>query len=244
MSEKKIDLIAQMLAKAESTTPEEAEALTEAAEKLMIKYAIDQSVIDERRAKKGEASEKIVEERLDFTGAYRGEMINLAWAVSNGLGNLRAMQNTSYNGGKLFSIWIIGFESDVAQAKVLIASLQIQAAVAVREWWKTTKDVYLLESSYNQEKARRSFVHGFGSGAGRRIKESRNQVVQALSKGTELVLVSRQVKVDSYMDEKSLRKGRARTATGGDGAAAHGYRAGQNANTGEKSVGHTKQVGA
>lgn len=244
INDKKLDLIAQMLAKAESTTPEEAEALTEAAEKLMIKYAIDQSVIDARRAKKGEASEKIVEERLNFTGAYRGELIHLSWMVANGLGNLRAMQSTGGNNGKVFSIWIIGFESDVAQAKILIESLQIQAAVAVREWWKTNKVIYENESAYVQEKSRRSFVHGFGTGAGQRIRSNRNQAVEEVSTGTALVLVSRKAQVDAHMDEKSLRKGRARTATGYDGAAGHGYAAGQHANTGEKSVGHTKGVSA
>jgi len=243
MSEKKIDLIAQMLAKAESTTPEEAEALTAAAEKLMVKYMIDQSVIDARRAKKGEASEKIIEQRFDFTGAYRGELVNLAFRVAVGLGNLRAMQYTGGT-GKVFSIWIIGFESDVAQAKILIESLQLQAAVAVREWWKLNKAEYSWQSSYEQEKARRSFVHGFGSGAGKRITESRRQVVEEVSTGTALVLVNRKDQVDAYYDQKDLRKSRSRSATGADAAASHGYRAGQQANTGEKSVGNTKAVGA
>ena len=244
MSEKKIEMIAQLLAKAESTTPEEAEALTEHAERLMIKYAIDQSVIDERRAKQGQASEKIVEERLEFTGAYRGELVNLAWQVTRGLGSMSGMQSTGGYGGKVFSFWVIGFESDVKQAKVLIESLQVQAAVAVSAWWKLNKDIYNHENTYEKEKARRSFVHGFGTGAGNRIKASRQQAVQEVSKGTELVLVNRKIKVETYMDEKSLRKGRARTATGGDGAAVSGYLAGQNANTGEKAVGHTKRVGA
>lgn len=243
MSEKKIDLIAQLLAKAEQTTPEEAEALTAAAEKLMVKYAIDQAVIDARRAKSGQASEKIVEERLDFTGAYRGEFLNLAFNVIQGLGSLRGMQNTGGT-GKVFSFWIVGFESDVEQAKTLIASLQVQSAVAVREWWKTNKDIYSYENTYGQEKARRSFVHGFGSGAGKRIRESRQQVVAEATTGTALVLVGRKDKVDSYMDEKSLRKGRSRTATGGDHAAAHGYAAGQKANTGEKSVSQGRGISA
>lgn len=241
MSEKKIDLIAQMLAKAESTTPEEAEALTAAAEKLMVKYMIDQSVIDARRAKKGEASEKIIEVRLDFTGAYRGELVNLAFRVSHGLGNLRNMQYTG-GSGKVFSIWVIGFESDVAQAKVLIESLQLQAAVAVREWWKTNKDQYSWQSSYEQEKARRSFVHGFGSGAGKRIADSRKQIVEEVSTGTALVLVNRKDQVDTYYDSKKLGKARARTATGLDSAAGHGFKAGQQANTGDKAVGNTKAV--
>lgn len=241
---KMAERIAQLLAKAESTTPAEAEALTEAAEKLMVKYMIDQSVIDARRAKAGEASEKIVEVRMEFTGAYRPELVHLAWSVTQGLGNLRGMQYTGGSGGKVYSYWIVGFESDVAQAKLLIESLQLQAAVAVRDWWKANKGEYWWQSAYEQEKARRSFVHGFASGAGRRIRENRQQAVQEVSKGTELVLVDRKVKVDAYMDEKRLRQGRARTATGFDSAAGQGYIAGQNANTGERSIGHTKRISA
>ncbi|QFG04723.1 hypothetical protein SEA_CHICKENKING_54 [Microbacterium phage ChickenKing] len=235
MSEKKIDLIAQLLAKAESTTPEEAEALMEAASKMMAKYMIDQATIDARRAKKGEATEKIVEVRLDFTGAYRGEMLNLCSNVVHGLGTLRGMQYTGGK-GKVFSFWLVGFESDVAQAQVLINSLQLQAAVAVRAWWKEGKLVYGGRSSYDQEKARRSFVHGFGTGVGTKLRAARAEAVSEAKAGTELVLVNRKDKVDSYMEGKATRKARQRNATGQDGAAGMGFRAGQQANTGEKSV--------
>jgi hypothetical protein len=245
VSDKIQERIALLLNKAESTTAHEAEALREAAEKLMQKYLIDQSVIDERRAKQGKASEKIVEERLDFTGAYRGEMLHLCSNVVRGLGTLRAMQYTGGK-GKVFSFYLVGFESDVAQAKLLINSLQVQAAVAVRAWWKDgNQSYYAGESTYNQEKARRSFVHGFGSGVGVRMVQNRRTIVQEeTSTGTELVLVARKDRVDSYMDAKTgLRRGRARSATAGGSAAVDGYEAGKQANTGEKGLGNTKSIG-
>ena len=243
MSDKKIDLIAQLLAKAESTTPEEAEALTQAAEKMMVKYMIDQATIDARRAKSGDVQEKIVEERLEFTGVYRGEMLHLAASVVYALKSLRAMQYTG-GSGKVFSFWIIGFESDVAQAKTLVNSLQIQAAVAVRSWWKNTKSDYEFATPYDQEKARRSFVYGFGSGAGARIRESRQQAVAEASTGTELVLVSREAKVQEYMDAKNTRRARARTAATCGRAKEAGYRAGQNANTGDRAVSQGRGISA
>jgi Protein of unknown function (DUF2786). len=244
VSDKIQERIALLLNKAESTTAHEAEALREAAEKLMQKYLIDQSVIDERRAKQGKASEKIVEERIDFTGTYRGEMLHLCSNVVRGLGTLRAMQYTGGK-GKVFSFYLVGFESDVEQAKLLINSLQLQAAVAVRAWWKDNSDQYSWDSSYNQEKARRSFVHGFGSGVGVRMVQNRNTIVkEETSTGTELVLVARKDRVDSYMDAKTgLRRGRARSATAGGYAAGQGYEAGKQANTGEKGLGHTKSIG-
>lgn len=243
VSEKKIDLIAQLLAKAESTTPEEAEALTEHAERLMAKYMIDQAVIDDRRAKAGGASEKIVEFRFDFTGPYRGELLNLGSNVAFGLGTLRSLQSTARK--QTFSAWIVGFESDVEQAKTLINSLQLQAAVAVRAWWKGERSEHVFESSYLQEKARRSFVFGFGNGAGIRIRESRNTIVAAESTGTALVLVDRRTKVDEHINQKyQLRSSRGRTATAGGRAAHEGFAAGQQANTGGTSIGHTKGITA
>ncbi|AXH70609.1 hypothetical protein SEA_ANDROMEDAS_56 [Microbacterium phage Andromedas] len=241
MSDKKIELINQLLAKAESTTPEEAEALTEHAERLMIKYGIEQAQLE---AKKGKPTEQIVQERLEFTGAYRGEMINLGAAVCNALGALRVLQNTGANRGKTFVLYVIGFESDVRQAITLIQSLQVQSAVAVRAWWKANKEEHAWKSSYDQEKVRRSFVHGFGTGAGSRIRATRATVVEESSKGTDLVLASRDTKVQEHFDSLATRKGRARTATGRDGAAADGYRAGQNANTGGQAVGQGRGIGA
>lgn len=241
--DKKLELIAQLLAKAESTTPEEAEALTEHAERLMVKYGIEQARIDEKRAKAGQASEKIIEERLDFTGAYRGEMIHLGASVINGLGGLRAMQYTGGK-GKVFSLWIIGFESDVAQAKTLILSLQVQSMVAVRNWWKGHREEYALKSSYDQEKARRSFVHGFGTGAGSRIRDSRVKIVEETAKSTALVLVSRDARVQEYMDSKSTRKSRARTATASGLARGQGIAAGLQANSGGKAVNQGRGIEA
>lgn len=246
MNDKKIELIAQLLAKAESTTPEEAEALTAAAEKMMAKYLIDQATIDERRAKSGQASEKIIEERIDFKGAYRGELLHMSSAVAYAMG-MKFMQSTG-GSGKVFSGWLVGFESDVAQAKLLIESLQVQAAVAVRTWWKENKEANSWRSTYDQEKLRRSFVHGFGSGAGNRLRASRQDAIkeaEAQTTGTELVLVNRKDKVTEYMASKQgLRLSRARTATGRDGAAHHGFIAGQQANVGDKGLGRGRGIEA
>jgi len=234
MSEKKIDLIAQLLAKAESTSPEEAEALTEHAERLMVKYMVDQATIDAKRAAAGSYSEKIVEVTVRFSGVYRGEMIHMGSSIARGLKTLRCMQSSG--NGSSFTLWLVGFESDVAQAKALLESLQIQSMVAVRAWWKENKDAYLHRSGYDQEKARRSFVHGFGSGAGKRVAANRQQTVQEAGTGTELVLVSRESKVQAHIDAISTRKGRSRNATAGGAANSQGYRAGQDANTGDKNL--------
>lgn len=242
MSEKKIDLIAQLLAKAESTTPEEAEALTEHAERLMLKYGIEQAVINERRANSGKGDETIVKERIVFTGAYRLEMVNLGASVVNGLGSLRALMSTYKN--KEATLYVIGYESDVQQALTLIKSLQVQAMIAVRAWWKLNKGEYALMPSYDQEAARRSFAKGFGNGAGVRILNNRQQVVQEAGPGTELVMVSRDARVQAHLDGLPTKAARNRHGKGSGAALGSGYRAGQQANTGEKNVTQGRGISA
>lgn len=95
MSDKKIELIQQLLAKAESTTPEEAEALTEHAERLMVKYGIEQAMLNSKKSEKD--GDKIVQETIDFTGAYRLEWVALGHQVCHGLGSLRTLKSTWKN---------------------------------------------------------------------------------------------------------------------------------------------------
>lgn len=242
MSESKIDLIAKLLAKAESTTPEEAEALTEHAERLMAKYLIDQAVIDARRAKEGKSHEKVIEKRRDYKGNFAGEMHNIGRCVAWGMGSVKTMQSTSKG---FFHLYLVGFESDVQQAEVLIDSLEVQAMVAVRDWWKKNKADYAHLSGYNQEKARRTFVNGFASGAGTRLYNSRKVLIEEASTGTELVLVDRTKQVDEYVQSRSSgRMARGRNAASGGAASQDGYRAGQNANTGERGISQGRGITA
>lgn len=242
MSDKKIDLIAQLLAKAESTTPEEAEALTEHAERLMVKYGIEQAVIEERQGKAGRPTEQIVQRHIKFTGAYRPELINLGAAVVAGLGSLKALQ--SRDGNRSATLYIIGYESDVARAEQLIASLHVQGMVAVQAWWKEHKEEHFWKKPYDQEATRRSFFRGFGNGAGQRLRASREQAVQEAGTGTELVLVSREARVQEHFDSIQTRPERARARKGDGSALGSGYRAGQQANTGGHAVGQGRGISA
>lgn len=227
------ELIAQLLAKAESTTPEEAEALTEHAERLMIKHMIDQSVIDARRAKAGNDSEKIITVVRDYRGNLAGENQHIGISVIRGMGTVKPMVSVS---PKYFHLHVVGFESDVKQACLLMDSLEIQAVVAMRAWWKEHKEEHAWMTPYNQEKARRSFVHGFGTGAGARMKANRATIIEQAGTGTELVLVDRTKQVADAVAAMSTGKARGRSG-GFAHANSQGYAAGQQANTGERGVG-------
>lgn len=231
MSEGKLDLIAKLLAKAERTTPEEAEALTEAAERLMIKYGIEQAMVDERRARAGQAQEKIIEAKRAFSGVYGIDMRDLGAQVAFGLGTLRPLQSKTWDGS--YVLHLVGFESDVHQAQTLVASLELQAMVAMRAWWARERDAYAWYSESEKRRARSGFIRGFGSGVRARIAANRRTLVEEAGSGTDLVLASRLDRVSATIGELSKARERQKADTY---AYADGREAGQEANTGERAM--------
>lgn len=246
MSEKKLDLIAQLLKKAESTTPEEAAALTAAAERLMVKYGIEQAAIDARRAKEGKTHEAIIEVKEHFTGLYRTQQRTLAASVAQALG-LRVLQADV---NKTAYMWLIGFEGDVHQAQILTRSLVLQGAVAMRAWWAVQRqDPWYARyaSEYEKRRARGDFLVGFGQGAYERIVANRRQVVEEAGTGTELMLLDRGQQVDRWLE---AAYGQIKTAKGSKAkmsaeARNAGIREGREANTGERAMGQgSRAIGA
>lgn len=75
----KVDLISKLLAKAESTTPEEAEALREAAMKLMVRHGITEAMLQST----GKAArEDIVCRDVWINSCYASEFRDMAFRVT------------------------------------------------------------------------------------------------------------------------------------------------------------------
>lgn len=234
MNDAKLDLITRLLAKAESTTPEEAEALTEHAERLMLKYGIEQARIDEQRARRGEAQEDIVNERMLFTGAYARDIRELGANIALALGSLHPLYGTGAAGGS--ALYFVGFTSDVEQAKLLTASLQVQAMLAMREWWSIERHRCWTATDSDKRRARSSFIRGFGAGAAERIRENRQRLIDESGAGTDLMLVSRQDLVTAAVNAMPTRTAR-RRGWADTASYQHGQRSGREASTGERPVG-------
>lgn len=228
--DRKLELIQQLLSKAESTTPAEAEALQEHAARLMRKYAIDQAVIDERRAHEGEQHEQIVTESVRFTKSYRRQMCSVASRVVNALGQCQSYRSFG-KGRNYYDFYIVGFESDVAQAKLLIQSIQVQALVALRSWWNEVKHDFDDFSNNGRGQQRESFIVGYGRGVFERIQSSVIQVDQESEPGSALVLANRSARVRSWLaDNVQLRAGRNLRVQAG--AYGHGVEQGRLADVG------------
>jgi Protein of unknown function (DUF2786) len=237
-----LDQINMILHKAEArgTTPEEAEMLTERAEKLMIKHGVQQAMLDAQKTGE-QPREQIVEIRVQVKGTWREGDDNLAFAVGRGLGNVRVLHSRSrrwVNGKRVmhYFVYFIGFESDVARAIQLWESLKLQSYSAMSVWYEKNKHYF-----YGHEKfiERRSFLFGFAGGVELRLTRNRRTIHEEVSKepGTALVLVGREEAVQNWMDETypKLRNTKSRMQ-GGEWGYLDGHEAGLNARTGEREV--------
>ena len=229
--DKKLELIAQLLAKAESTTPAEAEALTEHAERLMVKYQIDKAMLDAREDGERER-EPIVHEHRTYTGVYAVVLHELAYRVAFALGTVHPLV-ANYKNAK--TVYFNGFKSDVEQAWTLVDSLEIQAKLAMRTWWSKNKDNYTYASESARSKARRSHISGFVAGVSQRLTKIRDEAVLSTT-GAELVLANRNEEIKDYLSETFgvLRKSRSRRASDDYRAHMAGREDGLNANTGDR----------
>jgi len=237
-TDKMADRIAQLLAKAETCGPEEAEALTAAAVERMQKYGITKAAIEARR--QGGASrtdEKIVKEVIELDGIYSKILGHGFHEILCAMGELRMLISTYKNTAR---VTVIGYEGDVEQAVILLKSLHLQSVVALQVWWKGLDERPTGTPGWT---ARKSFVTGFFRGAARRIRDNKRKVVQAVNvevgPGTELVLHNRDTAVQTFLDDmfngKKLKTARA-PKIGYDGLY-EGIAAGKNANTGDTQVG-------
>lgn len=238
--------IEKLLKKAETTTPEEAEILTAKAVELMQKYGIDQAMLNARRTGDKERIEML---SIPLKGIYAMGYMAMMNSIAIAYGDVKTFY-TQYKQSDVI-LTITGFESDVSQLKILLTSLQLQAVVATDTWWKSDENEYTRTKTTAMQKfkARRTFIKAFGVGAAERIRKARHRVVQnaeAETPGTALVLRDRKKAVEEFLSAKvpGLKTTRSREKSGGYGASSAGYRAGQNANTGDKQVSNQRALNA
>lgn len=238
MNAKKIDLVRQMLAKAESTTPEEAEALTAAAEKIMLRLGIDDAMLAASE-KKAQDTSPVVSKVMTFEGTYRLGMMTSMYQVLQALQTCSAIRTQGRN---TESMHIYGRETQVDRAILLMSSLEIQAMVAMRNWWKASKHDYVSASEAQKQRVRRQFIISFGKGAADRIRSERTEV-EAQVAGSALVLLDEVAAAKAKIAEEHghMRRGRG-IRGGGAHAAQAGRAAGRRANVGTTQVGNRKAI--
>lgn len=173
--EKMLGKIRALLAKAESTTPEEAEACTDKVIELMTRHAISERDL------------RAPEDEIGYEQMHvAGEQWQTMWTlVGQALGFVVVLDTRSSE-----ARWF-GFKSDLASALLLWTSLNVQLAEAMR--------VSLHARASSSE--RRSFVIGWSISVSQRILLRRERVGDEESTGSALALVDRDTLVQHWADE-------------------------------------------
>lgn len=253
------DKIAKLLAKAESTTPEEAEILTAKAQELMAKYAIDEALLAAARGFRSE-TDKVVKEEFVVIGIYRFPLAELATSVlyfCDCKVVVRGGKNPREIDGKMYRetivYWGVGFKSDIDRARLLFTSLMLQAIRAENAWWKENRHLHEHKTRKGHYE-RRQFLFSFANAAFAKMMEAKRAAQAEAAKEHKMTTDSvalairdkNQLVAEAYNDMfPYLKKGRSSNFQGGglDSHAA-GQAAGQRADIGGTKLGGSrKQLG-
>lgn len=247
--------IAKLLHLAENTENQfEADSFNERAQALMVKYAITERLVALAQGK--EVPDKVIETTITYNGIFHMGLFNIgrAIAVNN---NARHMIIT-HPGKTQSDLVVIGFESDVSNIKVLNASVQVQASMAMQRWYRE-QDI-TGRTAMQKSKMRREFLFGFAIGLNDKLRQAnaagQEQAVAAETErtgdadaakvSTDLVIRTKKEQVDDWMDARygqSLRSVRRNYTSGGYAARAAGTAAGRNANIGQPGIGGKRELG-
>lgn len=248
--ERMIEKVMRLLAKAESTTPEEAELLVAKATELMIREEIDQAML---ASAQGRIVDEIIEKKITFKGSYADAQRDLFFAVGRAHG-FKLLQSWA-PGSQKAGAWI-GFKHDLEQTEVLLTSLLIQQARAATGYFKANPCESWM-TAFDKFAAKRSHMMGFATGVQSIISERRRQTIKTVTdervaacpddstSSVALVLQSKDDQVKDWYDKRygNLKSGRARRLAGNGDATSAGHRAGRSADLGSNRIGARKALG-
>lgn len=192
-----IEKIQLLLNKAERTDNEhEAEAFYGAAQKLMQRHAVEESMLPGNEQKR----EKIV--KVVVIVKKRDEINAAKTLLLSGIAKANRCRIVIAKNRGQGEVWIFGYESDTAFVHMLYLSVLMQYAVERNRGWKIHSGP---ESRFLWVN---SFAQGYASRVGLRLQEL--SVKTAKEAGSELVLFDRSKDVTDWMNANlSLGKGRA-----------------------------------
>lgn len=232
------DRIAHFLRVSEDPGATQAERDTagQAAERLLAKHAVDRLTIDvdgARRAER-EAIERATLRVAGGRGTIALDVVVGLIAAARALGLVAHYRDhrtadRSPDGGSTgphVELVVTGFASDLVLAVPLLESLAVQAALAMRSWWRGDPRHRLIQR-WDAHLARCEFAREFGRGAAARLTAGRDDAIAATgSTGTALVVASREAAVQDWVEHHvQVRQATDRRSFSGYGRAP-GYAAG------------------
>lgn len=231
--EKAKERIRMFLRKAESTTfEEERKTFLEAAEKMMMRLGLERAELEAN----GEAqAEPIVRKSVILKGNYSGIMVEFFSCMAYGYGDLFSYQ-IRYRGRLDRDAVVMGTESDTEQFLELFQSVHTQALAALHRWQKETRGERFFMTDMEKFNLNRSFLKGFGEEVGSRLFSIRMEQSGMASKGAELVLASKQARIQEEVDKMTLRTAQSAMRGRNPYAELMGREAGRDADIGGKKI--------
>jgi hypothetical protein len=206
------------------------------AERLLAKHAIDRLTIDVEGAARAEreAIERVTVEVAGGRGTVALDVVVGLIAVATALGlvahyrDRRTIDRTFDGSGSQAHVELVvtGFRSDLLLAVPLLESLAVQAALAVRSWWRGDPGHRYIPR-WEAHLARCEFAREFGRGAAVRLAAGREEAIAASAgTGTALVVASREEALQQWVEQHlRVRRTTDRRSFSGYGRAP-GYAAG------------------
>jgi hypothetical protein len=178
------------------------------AERLLAKHAIDRLTLDVDGARRAE-QEPIERATVSVRGGRGTVALDVVLgliAVAGALGLVGHYRDRrvvipeldGWDAEPRVELLVTGFRSDLALAVPLLESLQTQAVLAVRTWWRSDPRHRLLPR-YDALLARCAFARAFGQGAAERLRAGRAAAIDGT--GTALVVAARDARVQAWVQE-------------------------------------------
>lgn len=206
-----------LLAKATSTTHQaEAETFTQAAERLMVKWGIDEAMLSDAELRNKQRAGLIVERRKYLVDNPHGKLIArfvCSW-TAEGIAPVRTLVYSAYP-----AWWAIGYPDDLARIELYMPHVIDEA----RDAWKR-----YLRTNYADNRDRIGFFKAFAYTVKNRFLAMRTEEIAATG-GAELVLASREAAVDAEFNRTHGNKKPLPGLAGSCLAAEAGRRAGLDA---------------
>lgn len=235
--------IQALLDKAESTTSEaEAHALTAKAAELITKYGIEEAELASARRLNGTSIGEVTERPIWFAGVYHKALLAGAYQIVLTFEKTLFATRSSPRAHRDFKfisdgdtrkgqyLHLYGYESDVAQAELLISSITLQAMSGMRSWWDRQSFWHAAEEGIY---LRRSYIEGYFLGAAQKIRDSRLRTIRETSQSGTIALRDRASEVQDWVAQNlNLVNGRASYSKSYECAVEGGYLAGSRADVG------------
>jgi hypothetical protein len=237
----------------------EAEIARNKAMELMFRHGISDAMVGVASA----TPDEIRQVTFKYTGILKDAKRSIAVGVSRGLGNKLVVGDNEYARPKYSYTTVTGWNSDLERLEVMLASIQIQADHALKQWereQKRSRSGWSELSAWQKFQDRRQFLISFGSGvehkllialrsamaeAAKERAEANAESVAEATTGVELALRDRRESVKDWYDRhygNGLRTVHSRLSAGSYGASSAGHAAGRAADVGQHRVGHGRRA--